>query len=101
MSRSALAPFDWPGWRTDVVDRLDRRSIGAGSAFAAVWATLSIIHLKNDVVVRVAEIALFSFSTVMVTLAVLAMALVAVRSEERRVGKECVTQCRSRWSPYH
>ena len=25
----------------------------------------------------------------------------AARSEERRVGKECVTQCRSRWSPYH
>ena len=24
-----------------------------------------------------------------------------VRSEERRVGKECVTTCRSRWSPYH
>src|SRR3546814_16323048 len=23
------------------------------------------------------------------------------RSEERRVGKECVSQCRSRWSPYH
>ena len=23
------------------------------------------------------------------------------RSEERRVGKECVCQCRSRWSPYH
>ena len=22
-------------------------------------------------------------------------------SEERRVGKECLTQCRSRWSPYH
>ena len=22
-------------------------------------------------------------------------------SEERRVGKECVTTCRSRWSPYH
>ena len=25
----------------------------------------------------------------------------ARRSEERRVGKECVCQCRSRWSPYH
>ena len=25
----------------------------------------------------------------------------AVRSEERRVGKECGYQCRSRWSPYH
>src|SRR3546814_17283537 len=24
-----------------------------------------------------------------------------LRSEERRGGKECVSQCRSRWSPYH
>src|SRR3546814_15393965 len=23
------------------------------------------------------------------------------RTEERRVGKECVSTCRSRWSPYH
>src|SRR3546814_12459346 len=23
------------------------------------------------------------------------------RSEERRVGEECVSTCRSRWSPYH
>src|SRR3546814_14685646 len=27
--------------------------------------------------------------------------VIAVRSEERRVGKECVSTCRSRWSPYH
>ena len=27
--------------------------------------------------------------------------LIAVRSEERRVGKECSEPCRSRWSPYH
>src|SRR3546814_18706778 len=26
---------------------------------------------------------------------------VIIRSEERRVGKECVSTCRSRWSPYH
>src|SRR3546814_14582494 len=26
---------------------------------------------------------------------------IAFRSEERRVGKECVSTCRSRWSPYH
>src|SRR3546814_3994285 len=26
---------------------------------------------------------------------------VHLRSEERRVGKECVSTCRSRWSPYH
>src|SRR3546814_5265179 len=33
-------------------------------------------------------------------LATAAIALLA-RSEERRVGKECVSTCRSRWSPYH
>src|SRR3546814_12167764 len=27
--------------------------------------------------------------------------LLTDRSEERRVGKECVSTCRSRWSPYH
>src|SRR3546814_18248417 len=28
-------------------------------------------------------------------------AMGVIRSEERRVGKECVSTCRSRWSPYH
>src|SRR3546814_12705897 len=27
--------------------------------------------------------------------------MLEIRSEERRVGKECVSTCRSRWSPYH
>ena len=30
-----------------------------------------------------------------------AVGLITVRSEERRVGKECLRLCRSRWSPYH
>src|SRR3546814_5727375 len=30
-----------------------------------------------------------------------AVVIIIVRSEERRVGKECVSTCRSRWSPYH
>src|SRR3546814_17093134 len=30
-----------------------------------------------------------------------AMCYSTVRSEERRVGKECVSTCSSRWSPYH
>ena len=30
-----------------------------------------------------------------------AMLLAIGRSEERRVGKECLRLCRSRWSPYH
>src|SRR3546814_19214007 len=31
----------------------------------------------------------------------IAVAQYEQRSEERRVGKECVSTCRSRWSPYH
>ena len=27
--------------------------------------------------------------------------VLVLRSEERRVGKECLRLCRSRWSPYH
>src|SRR3546814_17281293 len=30
-----------------------------------------------------------------------AMKFAFTRSEERRVGKECVSTCRSRWAPYH
>ena len=30
-----------------------------------------------------------------------AVAGIQTRSEERRVGKECLRLCRSRWSPYH
>src|SRR3546814_17795850 len=33
-------------------------------------------------------------------IAIVLGALLFVRSEERRVGKECVSTCRSRWSPY-
>src|SRR3546814_21053228 len=32
---------------------------------------------------------------------VLATRVIVGRSEERRVGKECVSTCRSRWGPYH
>src|SRR3546814_4403166 len=35
------------------------------------------------------------------TALILAVQAKNVRSEERRVGKECVSTCRSRWSPYH
>src|SRR3546814_20445686 len=33
--------------------------------------------------------------------AFLALQFLALRSEERRVGKECVSTCRSQWSPSH
>src|SRR3546814_16621781 len=36
-----------------------------------------------------------------VNLAVFIFVATALRSEERRVGNECVSTCRYRWSPYH
>ena len=35
------------------------------------------------------------------TVVALVLSGVVNRSEERRVGKECQSVCRSRWSPYH
>jgi hypothetical protein len=81
MSRSARAQFDWPGWRADVVQRLDRRSIGAGSAYAAALTVLiyagPMDNWRDEIVVDALQ-AMFCFSMVMVTLAVMAVALVAV-----------------------
>lgn len=76
MSRSASAQFDWPGWRVDVVERLDRRSIGVASAWVAASMALQLVG-PNDAG-GVALHALFIVSLLMLTLAVLAVALVAV-----------------------
>src|SRR3546814_16291410 len=43
------------------------------------------------------EACLLRFRPILMTTA--AALLAGVRSEERRVGKECVSKCRSRWSP--
>src|SRR3546814_1256871 len=78
------------------------------SAAAIPWAVTSVYLTEARVRHRHA-------ATVAITLAlsaaILIPALVVVpdhglagaswRSEERRVGKECVSTCRARWSPYH
>src|SRR3546814_14209952 len=38
---------------------------------------------------------------VILTLVIVAFSMVVLRSEERRVGKEWVSTCRSRWAPWH
>src|SRR3546814_3613779 len=64
----------------------------AGSLTTVAWATLSAaaytgIKLITLFIRKILERGKFGFTT--------------MRSEERRVGKECVSTCRSRWSPYH
>src|SRR3546814_15379724 len=53
------------------------------SVFPGMFLGLTLIFLAWEGGWRVGRIALAS------------------RSEERRVGKECVSTCRFRWSPYH
>ena len=80
MSRPGLSQFDWRGWRADVVERLDRRWIGAGSAYAAVATALQFVGpgAAGHELAAFVFSTLFNFSTVLVTMAVLAVALVAV-----------------------
>src|SRR3546814_20048230 len=75
---------------------------------ALVWILLGTAVLFKIGWVRRAEAARpFAFAlgvfvaAMVVRLAATGWTADGVRSEERRVGKECVSTCRSRWSPYH
>src|SRR3546814_13790187 len=64
------------------------------AAQGVIGATLPITHPRG--------LALLGFAEgVTVTVPDMAGKPETIRSEERRVGKECVSTCRSRWSPYH
>src|SRR3546814_12366393 len=59
-----------------------------------------IVGTRLRSVVMIAVMTSFALAFYMISLKVSAERS-AVRSEERRVGKECVSTCRSGWSPYH
>src|SRR3546814_8706718 len=50
---------------------------------------------------RLRFLQLIAVKGILYTVIILASDWLGDRSEERRVGKECVSTCRSRWSPYH
>src|SRR3546814_60070 len=92
------APSAAPGLYTSVVLR---RSV----AYLVDVVIIAVLGLALGFVLSL--IGLLSFG-LLSPLAVLVMALwplayhsFFVRSEERRVGKACVSTCKSRWSPYH
>jgi len=76
MSRASSARFDWACWRAEVVERLDRRSIGVLSAWVALSMGLQLAGPGDAD--GVARHALFIVSLLLLTLAVCAVALVAV-----------------------
>ena len=113
----ALGIGDWPGMGMagPAISSLLTSAVSALLQARALWSgklgfvpAAFGIRLQGRLfweILRVGLIASFSAFTANLT-AMLVTGLVgrfgvAVRSEERRVGKECTIQCRSRWSPYH
>src|SRR3546814_9544397 len=59
------------------------------------------LHVREREVEAERALIAQAFAAAQLDLALVQALLEPARSEERRVGKECVSTCRSRWSPYH
>src|SRR3546814_20413027 len=90
--------------------RSDRPAMVARSRAVAAQLNKGVTDLlkKNGVKVFTGHARLHGGGAVAVTgegggtqVLLAAHTVLATRSEERRVGEECVSTCRSRWSPYH
>src|SRR3546814_12480629 len=85
---ATVAAFYWLGYRRGAALETQTRWLNA--AISGISVILLIITAGGV------------FKQVLVDSGVGAtIAELSRRSEERRVGKECVSTCRSRWSPYH
>src|SRR3546814_14471090 len=71
---------------------LARLAIDQGDGLETIWQPEPPTVRFGDIAVEVPPFAFLQAT---------AAGQAALRSEERRVGKECVSTCRSRWSPYH
>src|SRR3546814_17159480 len=94
--RDYPAPVRQRPWR--------RYAMAASVAFAAVGGTMAYDHLAGRISTdhgEVRRIALEDGSVVMLNGNSAVQVRYQDRSEERRVGKECVSTCRSRWSTDH
>src|SRR3546814_18376107 len=66
----------------------------------AMWVRMDDGDLRTELQALGLDLDLIGYDRGVPALMQRARSLFA-RSEERRVGKECVSTCRSRWSPYH
>src|SRR3546814_18615160 len=89
-----------PGWAPAVLadaalGRSHRAKIGKAKLAAVIDRTRAILGIPADYRLGIVP----ASDTGAVEMAL--WSLLGARSEERRVGKECVSTCRYRWSPYH
>src|SRR3546814_5208249 len=90
-------------WSSDVCSSdLDRVQIGF-QVFDEHIAAINVAVGKSidQTITRLAETSVQLDHFEVVAQAQVPLLDFTFRSEERRVGKECVSTCRSRWSPYH
>src|SRR3546814_9922130 len=85
-------------WSSDVCssDLTERLGMGRRSVCAAIDRT-DLARIPGDYNPDFAEV---TIDNTLLSIVQKKGVLGMVRSEERRVGKECVSTCRSRWSPY-
>src|SRR3546814_20471618 len=62
---------------------------------------MTIVDIPRQVLIPFPHLVSEMGTILLISDVTLAAARDTIRSEERRVGKECVSTCRSRWSPYH
>src|SRR3546814_11696960 len=74
-----------------------RRAVAVGAAHADLLGLLGVDVPAGRPVIQAVLLTRVDLAGIVVVGPVLGEA----RSEERRVGKECVSTCRSRWSPSH
>src|SRR3546814_14304176 len=100
-----LQIYRWPvTMATSILHRATGIALAVGSLLLAWWLLAAAAGPDYYSMVQaimgswLGRLVLFGF-----TWALLYHLLSGIRhrSEERRVGKECVSTCRSRWSPYH
>src|SRR3546814_14174702 len=70
--------------------------------YLKVWGYLFLLSAMSYLVDYFQVQGVLRWSLIIIFMLLKAGLIVSIfRSEERRVGKECVSTCRSRWSPYH
>src|SRR3546814_12180063 len=83
-----------------VVIWLPFRNSVIGRGCYAVGSSEGAAYMSGVAIDR-SRIAAYTLAGLLAGVAGLMLTFVTFRSEARRVGKECVSTCRSRWSPYH
>src|SRR3546814_10671692 len=75
-----------------------------GGVVGALLVSASIVHLvwsaETDTIPKIIDLSVDYLRSAR-PVETFASAIITKRSEERSVGKECVSTCRYRWSPYH